>query len=131
MEKTNQKTYTTPYQMPVLKTEKFDDGLELNVMAGKNGEQWYDLRFYDDKHNPTRRGVRVRKAVIAKVIGVYEELDEPGVLLALNEMDKVKKEVKEKLKENFSGKKRTKEAVKVEDDKSSETVSDIPYTKKK
>ena len=133
MDKTNQKVYSTPYQMPLLTSLKFDDGLELKVLAGKNGEQWFDLRFYDEKGNPTRRGVRVRKAVISSIINVYEELDEPGVLMALNEMENKKKEVKEKLKDNgFLGKKVKKETVKIDEaDNSSETPSDIVYTKKK
>ena len=133
MDKTNQKVYTTPYQMPLLSSLKFDDGLELKVMAGKNGEQWFDIRFYDDKGNPTRRGVRLRKAVISSIINVYEELDEPGVLMALNEMETKKKEVKEKLNNNgFLGKKVKKEVQKLEEvDNSSETPSDIVYTKKK
>lgn len=133
MDKTNQKVYTTPYQMPLLSSLKFDDGLELKVMAGKNGEQWFDIRFYDDKGNPTRRGVRLRKSVISSIINVYEELDEPGVLMALNEMENKKKEVKEKLKDNgYLGKKVKKEVQKNEEaDNSSETPSDIVYTKKK
>jgi len=86
-------THRKPYEMPVVKSLKLDDNLRLVVYGGKNDENWYDIRYYTENDNkPTRRGVRLRRSWISKIINVFEELDEYEVREMVKEFyDKDKK----------------------------------------
>ena len=126
--KTNQ--IKKPYEMPILKKKEYDDGLKITVYSGKNDEQWFDIRYFHEG-NPTKRGIRLRKAVVTDIISIHEELDDTGFNIALTEViEEKKKELKESFKtsEKMLGQKKKK--VVVEDDVESATVSDIDFPKK-
>lgn len=116
--------------MPILKKKEYDDGLKITVYSGKNDEQWFDIRYFHEG-NPTKRGIRLRKAVVTDIISIHEELDDTGFNIALTEViEEKKKELKESFKtsEKMLGQKKKK--VVVEDDVESATVSDIDFPKK-
>lgn len=60
------------YEMPTLKKVNLGETTWLTVFSGKN-EQWFDIRhYYNDK--PTRKGIRLRREWVGRVINVFEEL---------------------------------------------------------
>ena len=60
------------YEMPILKKVNLGETTWLTVFSGKN-EQWFDIRhYYNDK--PTRKGIRMRREWVGRVINVFEEL---------------------------------------------------------
>ena len=81
--------YLDKYEMPILKTVKFEENLKLVVYKGKDDKPQYDIRYYNENTGRhTIRGVRLRSKHLCMLLEVFQDLEAPLIDELINSSEK-------------------------------------------